>query len=68
MIIHFKKLVPEAITPYNLGNVIAHHNVYKIGDRIGQLIIVPIPTIELVEKEELSDSNRNEGGFGHTGN
>ena len=43
------------------------HQFYSIGDRIGQLVIVPIPTIELVEKEELSDSDRNEGGFGSTG-
>jgi dUTP pyrophosphatase len=40
---------------------------YYKGDRIGQLVIVPIPTIELVEKEELSDSNRGNGGFGSTG-
>ena len=40
---------------------------YDIDERVGQLIIVPIPTIELVEKEELSDSNRGEGGFGSTG-
>src|SRR5690349_12022788 len=37
------KLRFKGFSPYSLGNVIAHHNVYKIGDRIGQLIIVPIP-------------------------
>ena len=40
---------------------------YKVGDKICQLIIIPIPTIELVEVEELSDSVRGEGGFGSTG-
>lgn len=40
---------------------------YNIGDRIGQLIIMPIPSIELEEVEELSDTNRGTGGFGSTG-
>ncbi len=41
---------------------------YNAGDRIGQLIIVPYPTIELEEVDALSDSERGEGGFGSTGN
>lgn len=40
---------------------------YDIGDRIGQLIIMPIPKVEFVEVDELSDSNRGDGGFGSTG-
>ncbi len=40
---------------------------YKGGDRIGQLIIMPYPTIELVESEELSTTERADGGFGSTG-
>ena len=42
-------------------------DVYNIGDKIGQLIILPYPKIELLESEELSDTDRGEGGFGHTG-
>ena len=42
--------------------------VYNIGDRIGQIIIVPYPQIEFDEVDELSDSERGYGGFGHTGN
>lgn len=41
--------------------------IYSIGDRIGQLIIMPIPSIEFEEVEELSDTNRGTGGFGSTG-
>jgi len=37
---------------------------YKIGDRIGQLIILPIPNIQLKVVEELSDTNRGTQGFG----
>jgi dUTP pyrophosphatase len=40
---------------------------YKVGDRIAQIIIVPYPQIEFMEVEELSDSERGEGGFGSTG-
>ena len=40
---------------------------YKIGDRIGQIIILPYPQIEFEEVEELSETNRGSGGFGSTG-
>lgn len=40
---------------------------YEIGDRIGQLIILPYPKIEFVEVDELSTSERGEGGHGSTG-
>lgn len=40
---------------------------FQEGDRVGQMIIVPYPTIEVEEAEELSDSERGEGGFGSTG-
>lgn len=42
-------------------------NVYNVGDRVGQLIIMPYPQIEFGEVEELSDTERGEGGFGSTG-
>ena len=41
--------------------------VYKIGDKVAQLVIMPYPKIELEEVEELSETVRGEGGFGHTG-
>lgn len=37
------------------------------GDRIAQAMIVPIPRIELVEIDELTDTARGTGGFGSTG-
>jgi dUTP pyrophosphatase len=40
---------------------------YKIGDRIAQIMIIPYPPIEFVEADELSDSERGNGGFGSTG-
>lgn len=40
--------------------------VYDVGDRIGQLIIMPLPEIELEEADELSASDRGTGGYGST--
>ena len=41
--------------------------VYNVGDRIGQLVIVPIPEVEYVEVDELSETERGAGGYGSTG-
>lgn len=40
---------------------------YNVGDRIGQIIIIPIPTVSFEEVQELEDSSRGTGGFGSTG-
>ncbi len=42
--------------------------VYKKGDKIAQLVIIPYPQVELYESDELSESERGSGGFGSTGN
>jgi dUTP pyrophosphatase len=39
----------------------------KCGDRIAQLVLSRIYKAELIESIELKNSNRGEGGFGHTG-
>jgi dUTP pyrophosphatase len=40
---------------------------YKAGDRICQIMIIPHPTVEFEEVEELNNTERGEGGFGSTG-
>jgi dUTP pyrophosphatase len=40
---------------------------YKVGDRVGQMMIIPIPSVQLVEVGELSDTLRGDGGYGSTG-
>ena len=40
---------------------------YKVGDRIGQIIIMPYPQIEFEEVEQLSQTERGNKGFGSTG-
>lgn len=42
-------------------------NAYSIGDRIGQIIILPYPMIEFDEVDELSETERGEGGYGSSG-
>jgi dUTP pyrophosphatase len=40
---------------------------YEVGDRAVQIMIIPHPTIEFNEVNELSNTERGEGGFGSTG-
>ena len=40
---------------------------YEIGDRVGQLIIMPYPKVEFEEVEELTSTDRGKGGYGSTG-
>lgn len=43
------------------------NDIYKVGDRIGQMIIMPYPSVEFEEVEELSETERGEGGYGSSG-
>ncbi len=40
---------------------------YSVGDRVGQLIIIPYPQVKLIEVSELTSTNRGTDGFGSTG-
>jgi dUTP pyrophosphatase len=42
--------------------VVVHH-----GDRIAQAMLVPIPRVDMIEVDKLSDTERGAGGFGSTG-
>lgn len=37
------------------------------GMRIAQMLILPVPLAEMVEVQELDETRRGKGGFGHTG-
>lgn len=41
---------------------------YNVGDRVGQMVILPYPTVNIEIVDELNDSERGENGFGSTGN
>lgn len=40
---------------------------YQVGDRVGQLLIMPYPKVELVEVKELAESVRGKSGYGSSG-
>jgi len=54
-----------------IGIIIINHGVEPVeflpGDRVAQLIIAPVTQAVLVEVNDLDDSVRSSGGFGHTG-
>lgn len=50
--------------PFGAGNLVPP---YTVGERVGQIMILPYPQIEFKEVAELSSTERGEGGFGSTG-
>ena len=57
----------EVMLKYRLAIGKGNAKIYDVGDRIGQLIIMPYPQIEFQEVEELSDTERGDRGYGSTG-
>lgn len=60
VVFKFKRTADQLIKVVNVDEI------YSVGDRIGQIIILPYPKIEFVEVDELSNSERGNGGFGST--
>lgn len=40
---------------------------YNVGDKVAQLVVLPLPEVELEQVEQLEDTERAAGGFGSTG-
>ena len=57
----------EIMFSFKSRDAISDEQPYKVGDRVGQIIIIPYPQIEFEEVENLEDSNRGEDGHGSTG-
>lgn len=51
----FKSVVPSGAKKYN------------VGDRIGQLIAIPYPTLDIEVVDELGETKRGDGGYGSSG-
>jgi len=49
------------------ANIGADPITFQPGDRIAQLVIAPVTTVEIEEVNELPTTNRGAGGFGSTG-
>jgi len=41
---------------------------YKVGDRVGQMVVIPYPNVRINRVKELSETERSDGAFGSTGN
>lgn len=54
-----------------IGVIVINHGsepfVVRNGERIAQMVIAPFVRAEWEEAEELDDTHRGDGGFGHTG-
>jgi dUTP pyrophosphatase len=42
-------------------------DIYQVGEKIGQLLILSYPGVEFQETDKLSETSRGEGSFGSTG-
>lgn len=54
--------VQVKLTRDDEGTIFIRH-----GDRIAQAMLLPIPAVEIVEVDDLSETKRGAGGFGSTG-
>ena len=44
-----------------------HMDKYEIGDRVGQIVFVKIPDVQMVESRELNETKRGTAGYGSSG-
>jgi dUTP pyrophosphatase len=68
------KIVPNKGISLDENNKAAKFNqngyaddIYAVGDKCVQLVVLQVPEIELKQVEELSDTQRGAGGYGSTG-
>jgi dUTP pyrophosphatase len=57
----------EIMFKYRPYNGLVDSKVYSVGERVGQIVILPYPSVSFEEVEQLSDTERGEGGYGSTG-
>lgn len=61
LMVSFKNRIP---TGDKIPNIVKP---YEVGDKIAQFIILPYPKISFIEVDELSSTERGDGGHGSTG-
>lgn len=63
-------VIDSGYTGSIVAKVYNHSNkekVFEKGDKITQLVILPIPDIEMVQVDSLEDTERGDNGFGSSG-
>ena len=63
----FKDVTHTILPNHKVEEVYVEAYEYHIGERIAQLIIMPYPKVQFEEVEELTQTERGDGGFGSTG-
>ena len=59
----------QPTNPENFNTDISLYNEsYEVGDRVAQIMIIPIPQVQFKEVENLDETERGDGGFGSSGN
>lgn len=61
------KFKPSAFFSDDEDDSMFGFNTYEVGDRVGQIIIMPVPAFSFVEVDELSETERGTGGYGSSG-
>jgi dUTP pyrophosphatase len=57
----------EIMVTFNYTSKTPDNTIYQVGDRIAQLVIVPVPLTQYREVAELSETERGDQGHGSTG-
>ena len=57
----------EIMFKYRPLDGILNSKIYQVGERVGQIVILPYPAVSFEEVEQLSDTERGNGGYGSTG-
>jgi dUTP pyrophosphatase len=63
----FPKVYSPQLYAVDKETTVDEAKLYKVGDKIGQLILEEIPLVIIEEVTELEDSERGFGGFGSSG-
>lgn len=56
----------ELMVKFRLTKSSFDSTIYKVGERVAQLVIIPYPQVKFVEVDELTQTERGDGGFGST--
>ena len=57
-------------TKYTAGKLqqcVNEGDIYKVGERCGQIVFIKLPEVKLIEADELSDTERGTDGYGSSG-
>lgn len=63
-----KDLLESPLAEDEFPNFLKLLRKYEVGDKIGQLIVIPRPFLEFEKVDELDKTNRGDKGFGSSGN